>query len=97
VGDHGIGNQPRCLERIFVRFQRPHTRDEYPGTGMGLAICKKLVERHSGRLDVDRVPERGTSSPERGTSSPERGTSSPERGTSFRRTLPVVADEREDV
>ncbi len=60
VSDNGIGFEDKYVDRIFTPFQRLHGRSDYDGTGMGLAICRRIVERHNGSIGVTSVPEEGT-------------------------------------
>jgi light-regulated signal transduction histidine kinase (bacteriophytochrome) len=60
VADNGIGFDEKYLDRIFTPFQRLHGRNEYEGTGMGLAVCRRIAERHGGAITAQSIPGQGT-------------------------------------
>ena len=60
IADNGIGFDQSFAEKIFAPFQRLHGRSEYKGTGIGLAVCRRIVERHNGKISAQSTPGEGT-------------------------------------
>jgi light-regulated signal transduction histidine kinase (bacteriophytochrome) len=60
VRDNGIGIDSKYHDKVFLVFQRLHTRNEYPGTGIGLALCKRIINRHGGKIWFESSPGKGT-------------------------------------
>jgi len=60
ITDNGIGIKPEYLQSIFIMFKRVHTTKEYAGNGIGLAVCKKIVERFGGKIGVESQPGKGS-------------------------------------
>ncbi|MEZ4654835.1 MAG: ATP-binding protein [Candidatus Eisenbacteria bacterium] len=60
IEDNGIGLDEQFADKIFIPFQRLHTRDAYSGTGIGLAVCRRVVDRHGGQIEVSGRPGEGT-------------------------------------